>query len=114
MLPLAASAAQALRVVYGQGAAKKIARDFGVAVVTAKLWLAGKRKFPMARREDLARRIIAELDRQDQQRAEIRRQWGSYAGSYETNGSMGSVSDHLERTSQAHLNTSVSRGWPEK
>lgn len=32
----------ALRVVYGPGAAKRIARSHGVSVATAKAWLAGR------------------------------------------------------------------------
>lgn len=67
------SEATALREVYGPNAAKKIARDFGVAVITAKLWLSGR--FPMARREDLAAKIRTELNRRDALSAEIRRQW---------------------------------------
>jgi hypothetical protein len=35
-------AAIALRLVYGPNAAKKIARKFGIAVVTAKFWLSGR------------------------------------------------------------------------
>ncbi|MGE5151192.1 MAG: hypothetical protein ACM3II_13810 [Rhodospirillaceae bacterium] len=75
--------AAALREVYGPHAAKKIARDFGVAIVTAKLWLAGR--FPMARRDELAQRIRAELDRRDAISAEIRRRWAT-GGAVETDG----------------------------
>lgn len=71
------SAATDLRTVYGPNAAKKIGREWGVAVVTAKLWLAGR--FPLVRRDELARRIVAELDRQDVTRAEIRRRWAGDA-----------------------------------
>ena len=64
--------ADALRIAYGPHAAKKIAREFNVALNTAKCWLAGR--FPEARREELVQRIIAELDRQDIERDAIRRQ----------------------------------------
>jgi hypothetical protein len=67
------TAAADLREAYGQNAAKKIARDFGVAVVTAKVWLGGR--FPMARREEMAHRIAAKLDERDARSAEIRRRW---------------------------------------
>jgi hypothetical protein len=50
-----------LRLVYGPNAAKKIARRFGIAVVTAKLWLAGRA--PSAREREIARALIAECDR---------------------------------------------------
>lgn len=72
------TAAADLREAYGQNAAKKIARDFGVAVVTAKVWLAGR--FPMARREELAHRIAAKLDERDARSAEIRRRWSGGDG----------------------------------
>jgi len=75
------TSSEALREVYGPNAAKKIAREFGVAIVTAKVWLAGR--FPLARHEELARHIRAELARQETRRAEIRRQWAG--GNVETN-----------------------------
>ncbi|HEV2098604.1 MAG TPA: hypothetical protein VGR45_06715 [Stellaceae bacterium] len=65
------SDAAALRAVYGPHAAKKIATRFGVAVVTAKTWLSGG--IPPARRRQMARELLAEMDRQDAERAEIRR-----------------------------------------
>jgi hypothetical protein len=76
--------AAALRFVYEPNAAKHIARDFGVSVAAAKLWLAGR--FPLARRQELAARIQARLDERDALAAEIRRQWaggsdGEAAGS---------------------------------
>ncbi len=58
------------RTVYGACAAKKIARDFGIAVVTATLWLSGN--IPASRRRQIAAGLIVELDRQAAQRAEIR------------------------------------------
>lgn len=67
------SDADVLRFVYEPNAAKKIAREFGVAVVTAKVWLAGR--FPVARREQLAAHIQARLDERDAISAEIRRRW---------------------------------------
>lgn len=76
--------ASVLRFIYGPNAAKKIARDWGVAVVTAKLWLSGK--FPMARREELAAHIRERLDERDGLSAAIRRQWTG--GSGEENGSV--------------------------
>lgn len=60
-----------LRDVYGPNASKKIARRFGVAVVTAKVWLAGR--FPEARTLELAAAVREELDRIDARNAEIRR-----------------------------------------
>lgn len=66
-----ASAAM-LRDVYGPNAAKKIARRFGVAVITAKVWLAGR--FPEHRTRELALAVRDELDRIDRRNAEIRRQ----------------------------------------
>lgn len=72
-----------LREVYGPNAAKKIARDFGVAVITAKVWLAGR--FPVARHDELAERITARLNRRDELSAEIRRRWAS-GGTGETSG----------------------------
>ncbi len=59
------------RVIYGSCAAKKIARDFGVAIVTATLWLSGQ--VPASRRRQIAAGLIVELDRQDALRAEVRR-----------------------------------------
>ena len=67
------SEAAALREVYGPCAAKKIARDFGVAVITAKTWLNGR--VPPARAEELRRQILARLDERDRLSAEIRREW---------------------------------------
>ena len=68
------SEADALKFVYEPHAAKKIARDFSVAVRTAKFWLSGR--FPVARREELAARITARLEERDAMSAAIRRQWG--------------------------------------
>ena len=70
---LVTSESEALRFVYEPNAAKKIARDWGVAIVTAKLWLSGR--FPVARREELAARITARLEERDAKSAAIRRQW---------------------------------------
>ncbi len=66
-------AALDLKETYGHNAAKLIARDFGIAVVTAKVWLSGR--VPLARREDLAMKITAKLDERDAKSAEIRRRW---------------------------------------
>jgi hypothetical protein len=72
------NAAADLRETYGPNAAKKIARDFGVAVVTAKVWLGGR--FPIARREELAKRIATKLDERDARSAEIRKRWSGGSG----------------------------------
>ncbi len=58
------------RTVYGACAAKKIARDFGIAIATATLWLSGN--IPASRHRQIAAGLIVELDRQAAQRAEIR------------------------------------------
>lgn len=58
--PVTATAVS-LRAVYGPNAAKKIARRFGIAVVTAKLWLAGRT--PTAREVEIARAIKEECAR---------------------------------------------------
>lgn len=63
-----------LRDVYGPNAAKKIARRFGVAVVTAKVWLAGR--FPETRTRELAAVVAAELDRIDERNKQIRERLG--------------------------------------
>lgn len=67
------SAAADLRLVYGPNAAKKIARQFGVAVVTAKLWLAGRT--PAARHEEIRQALLAQADELDALVADIRRRW---------------------------------------
>lgn len=67
------SAAADLRLVYGPNAAKKIARRFGVAVVTAKLWLAGRT--PAARHEQIRQALLAQADDLDAMVADIRRRW---------------------------------------
>ncbi len=64
------SIAADFRTVYGACAAKKIARDFGIAIATATLWLSGN--IPASRRRQIAAGLIVELDRQAAQRAEIR------------------------------------------
>lgn len=67
-------AAAILRDVYGHGAAKKIARRFNVAVVTAKVWLAGR--FPETRTQELAAVVREELDRIDERNKQIRKRLG--------------------------------------
>lgn len=67
------TAATDLRLVYGPNAAKKIARKFGVAVVTAKLWLAGRT--PAARHEQIRQALLAQADELDAMVADIRRRW---------------------------------------
>jgi hypothetical protein len=63
--------AAALRLVYGPNAAKKIARQFGIAVVTAKLWLSGRT--PAARHYEIARELIEEAIRAEHLIVETRR-----------------------------------------
>lgn len=67
-------AAAILRDVYGPNAAKKISRRFGVAIITAKVWLAGR--FPETRTQELAIVVREELDRIDARNKEIRRSLG--------------------------------------
>ena len=67
------AAAESLRLVYGPNAAKKIARSFNVAVVTAKLWLAGRA--PTSREKEIAAALLAECLRLEAQIAEIRATW---------------------------------------
>lgn len=76
-------AAAILRDVYGTNAAKKIARRFNVAVITAKVWLAGR--FPEARTEELARAVGEELSRLEARHQQIRTQLGI------SNGTVGDV-----------------------
>ena len=98
--------AASLRLVYSPNAAKKIAREFGVAVATAKVWLAGR--FPVARRDELAQRINAELDRQEAKRVEIRRQW-ALGGGGEKDRALDSGRPHLARPQADRLGRKVSR-----
>lgn len=79
-----------LREVYGPNAAKKIARRFGVAIVTAKVWLAGR--FPENRTQELASIVREELDRIDARNKEIRMQLGLTNGGWnmETSSKTGS------------------------
>lgn len=72
------TAATDLRFVYGPNAAKKIARRFGVAVVTAKLWLAGRT--PAAREQEIARTLLAECSRLETIIADTRRRWEGVVG----------------------------------
>lgn len=63
---------RAFRELYGEGGVdKRIAWDFSVAVVTAKLWKTGK--VPRSRIRQTAAALVLEFDRQDAQRIEIRR-----------------------------------------
>jgi hypothetical protein len=94
-----------LRAVYEPHAAKKIAREFGVAVVTAKIWLSGR--FPIARQEELRRRIVAELDRQDLIRAEIRRRWSGETS--EANSAVGRGRAGLARAKADRLGGAMTR-----
>jgi hypothetical protein len=71
---MASAAAAILRDVYGPNAAKKVARDFGVSIPAAKLWLAGR--FPQARTLELKSAVDAELARIEQRNTEIRKQLG--------------------------------------
>jgi hypothetical protein len=78
------TAATDLRVVYGPNAAKKIARRFGIAVVTAKVWLSGRT--PTARQGEIATALLAECDRLETIIAETRQRWATGATSDETTG----------------------------
>lgn len=98
------SEAAALREVYGPNAAKKIAREFRVAVVTAKVWLSGR--FPMTRRDELAERIRARLDRRDELSAEIRQIWAS-GGAGETIRAVDSGQARVDRTPPDRLGRKV-------
>lgn len=69
--------AAALRLIYGPNAAKKIARQFDIAVVTAKFWLAGR--MPVARRREIAAALVTECDRLESMIAETRRRWAEVA-----------------------------------
>lgn len=100
------AAATDLRELYGPNAAKKIARDFGVAVVTAKVWLAGR--FPLARREELAQRIAAKLDERDAKSAEIRRRWSG--GDHETHSPMDRGRAVVDSAQADGLRGEVTRG----
>lgn len=71
--PMTTTAAD-LRFVYGSNAAKKIARDFGVAIVTAKLWLVGRT--PAARHEEFRQALLGECDRLEARIGQIRKEWG--------------------------------------
>jgi len=60
------------RAVYGEGSVdKRGAWDFGVALVTWKLWKTGR--VPKSRRRQIAAALVMELDRQNDQRMDIRR-----------------------------------------
>lgn len=76
------SQAAALRLVYGPNAAKKIARKFGIAVVTAKVWLSGRT--PVARQHEIARALLDECVRLEALAAETRQRWGSLVNADET------------------------------
>lgn len=67
------NAAADFRLVYGPNAAKKIARRFGIAVVTAKLWLSGRA--PSAREAEIARALLVECTRLEELIADTRRRW---------------------------------------
>ena len=57
------SAAMAARLIYGAGVAKKLARDMGIAVITAKIWLANG--VPAARRAEMGQILLAEFERRN-------------------------------------------------
>jgi hypothetical protein len=71
------TAAADLRLIYGQNAAKKIAREFGIAVVTAKVWLSGRT--PTAREAEIGAALLAECDRLEALIAETRQRWSREA-----------------------------------
>jgi hypothetical protein len=78
------TAAADLRIIYGPNAAKKIARQFGIAVVTAKVWLSGRT--PTARQGEIAEALLAECDRLETIIAETRKRWAIGETSDETLG----------------------------
>jgi hypothetical protein len=78
------TAAADLRLIYGPNAAKKIARHFGIAVVTAKVWLSGRT--PTARQGEIAEALLAECDRLETIIAETRKRWAIGETSDETLG----------------------------
>ena len=93
---IAMTAAADLRVIYGPNAAKKIARRFGIAVVTAKVWLSGRT--PTARQGEIAAALLAECDRLEALIAETRKRWATGATSVETTGFV--AGQHPDRTGQ--------------
>ena len=78
------SQADDLRAVFGPHAAKKISRKFGIAVVTAKLWLSGRT--PAARETEIAAALLTECDRLEAQIAATRRRWGHIANAHDQKG----------------------------
>lgn len=68
------NAAEILRDVFGANAAKKIAKRFDVAIITAKVWLAGR--FPQTRLNELAAAVKEELETIERRHEEIRKQLG--------------------------------------
>lgn len=71
------SEAAAIRVVYRSHAMKEVARLMDVPVDTARTWI--YRHFSTARRRELARALIAEMDAQDVERDAVRRQLAEWA-----------------------------------
>ena len=59
-----------MQAVYPRHTAKYVADVMGVSVATAKCWL--ERGVSASRRRELARKLLAEYDRQEQERAGVR------------------------------------------
>jgi hypothetical protein len=71
--------AAAVRTVFPKHTPKMLARTAGVPIATAKEWL--YRRFSGERRRELARLLLAELDRQDaEERAQARELLQQMAG----------------------------------
>lgn len=69
--------AGAIRAVYPRHTMKRLARAMGVPLDTARHWL--YRHFNPAQRRDLARTLLADMDREDIGRSAIRRQLAEWA-----------------------------------
>ena len=79
--------ADAIRAVYPRNAMKRLARCMSVPVDTARHWLF--RHFSAARRQELARALLQEMDEQEVSRSAVRRQLAIWAalGDSENGGS---------------------------
>src|SRR4249920_1627847 len=66
------SEAELIRAVFPRHTMKLLARLFGVPIDTSRHWL--YRHFSVARRPELAVRLLAVMDQQDRRRAVVRRQ----------------------------------------
>jgi hypothetical protein len=69
--------AGAIRGVYPASAMKRLARLMDVPIDTARHWL--YRNFNPAQRQQLARALLVEMDRQDVERTALRRRLAEWA-----------------------------------